>query len=101
MPCDSLTAPSTLDDMGAMGGEFQTVDRRAVDSMIAWWLEAGVDAPVGEIPRDWLRQNQTASPAAASVANVSEPNSDTLADLRDWLASSLQLPLASASAKRI
>jgi uracil-DNA glycosylase len=101
MPCDSLTAPSTLDDMGAMGGEYQTIDRGAVDSLITWWIEAGVDGPVGEMPRDWLRQNQAAPAAPASVPNVSEPNSETLADLRDWLASSLQLPLASATAKRI
>lgn len=84
-----------------MGGEYQAIDRNAVDSLIGWWLEAGVDAAVSEWPRDWLRQHQAATPAPSPVANVTEPNPETLADLRDWLASSAQLPLASATARRI
>jgi DNA polymerase len=84
-----------------MGGELQAIDRAAADSLMTWWLEAGVDVAVGEAPRDWLRRNQTVPPAAAPVANVTEPNPETLAELRDWLASSVQLPLASATARRI
>jgi DNA polymerase len=84
-----------------MGGELQAIDRAAADSLMKWWLEAGVDVAVGEAPRDWLRRNQTVPPAAAPVANVTEPNPETLAELRDWLASSVQLPLASATARRI
>jgi DNA polymerase len=56
---------------------------------------------VGEAPRDWLRGNQVQPIAAAAVTNVSEPNPETLADLQQWLASSVQIPLASATAKRI
>ena len=80
----------------------QAIGRVAADSLIAWWLEAGVDAPVGESPRDWLRaggQPRVLDPAP--VANVAEPSHETLAELRDWLASSVQLPLASATAQRI
>jgi DNA polymerase len=84
-----------------MGGELQAIDRAAADSLMTWWLEAGVDVAVGEAPRDWLRRNPTVPPAAAPVANVTEPNPETLAELRDWLASSVQLPLASATARRI
>jgi DNA polymerase len=85
-----------------MGGELQSIDRNAADSLIGWWLEAGVDAPVSESPRDWLRGNQTAPAApAAPVPNVTQPNPETLAELREWLASSVQLPLASATARRI
>jgi uracil-DNA glycosylase family 4 len=83
-----------------MGGEMQEIDRFAADSLIDWWMEAGVDAAVSEEPRDWLRRNH-ATPPAAPVANVTEPNAETLADLREWLASSVQLPLASATARRI
>lgn len=83
-----------------MGGEMQ-IDRAAADSLMAWWMEAGVDMAVGELPRDWLRRNQTPAPLAAPVTNVVEPNPETLSALHDWLASSIRLPLASATAKRI
>ena len=79
----------------------QAIDRVAVESLIDWWMEAGVDGAVGESPRDWLRQRQSAPAPAVPVSNVSEPSPSTLADLRDWLASSAQLPLASATARRI
>ena len=79
----------------------QAIDRLAVESMIKWWLEAGVDGAVGESPRDWLRRNPATVSAAPSVSNVTEPSPTTLAELRDWLASSVQLPLASATASRI
>ena len=84
-----------------MGGELQVIDRDAADSLINWWLDAGVDVAVGEQPRDWLSRNKTAKAEPAAVTNVTEPNPETLAALRDWLANSAQLPLASASAKRI
>ena len=83
-----------------MGGEMQAIDRAAADSLINWWMEAGVDVAVSEGPRDWLRRGQ-AEPPGAPVANISEPNAETLAELREWLASSVQLPLASATARRI
>ena len=79
----------------------QAIDRLAVESIITWWLEAGVDGAVGESPRDWLRRNPATASAAPSVSNVTEPSPTTLAELRDWLASSVQLPLASATASRI
>ena len=75
--------------------------RAAADSLIGWWLDAGVDAAVGEAPRDWLRRNPAATPALTPIANVSEPQPETLAALQGWLASSVQLPLASATARRI
>jgi len=88
-----------------MGGETEAIaderGRAAADSLIGWWLDAGVDVAVGEQPRDWLRRNPAAPSAAPAVANVTEPNPETLAQLRDWLASSVQLPLASATARRI
>ena len=85
-----------------MGGEIQELDRVAASSLIGWWLESGVDAPVGESPRGWLKSaSPREAPAPATVVNVAEPNHETLSELRDWLASSVQLPLASSTAKRI
>jgi len=84
-----------------MGGELQVIDRDAAESLIAWWLDAGVDVAVGEHPRDWLGRNKAVKAEQAVVPNVSEPNPETLAELRNWLASSAQLPLASATARRI
>ena len=85
-----------------MGGELQAIDRDAAESLIDWWIDAGVDVAVGESPRDWLRQNQSSPPAAVTPqANVAEPRPETLAELRDWLASSVKIPLASATARRI
>lgn len=69
--------------------------------LLEWWVEAGVDVAVQERPRDWLRQPAKHSPAPQDSTNISEPSHETLAELRGWLASSLQLPLASVTAKRI
>ena len=86
-----------------MGGEQQAIDRDAVDSLMGWWIEAGVDVAVGESPRDWLRRISAPStvPSTAPKTNVAKPNQETLAELHEWLASSVQLPLASATARRI
>ncbi|HKX91889.1 MAG TPA: uracil-DNA glycosylase [Sphingomicrobium sp.] len=73
-------------------------------SALAWWLEAGVDALVTETPRDWLKP---AAPRNAPVAepepaaNLLQPSPDTLAELQQWLASSVDLPLAASATKRV
>lgn len=69
--------------------------------LIEWWVDAGVDTAIQESPRDWLKPASADAGPASAVANVAEPNHETLAELHGWLASSLQLPLASASARRI
>jgi uracil-DNA glycosylase len=87
-----------------MDGERQFSERAAAVDLLGWWIESGVDVAVGESPRDWLRApdpKPVAAPQSAPAANVARPSTETLADLRDWLASSAQLPLASATAKRI
>ncbi|MFL6794554.1 MAG: uracil-DNA glycosylase family protein [Sphingomicrobium sp.] len=85
-----------------MGGEANSIGIAEARSALAWWLEAGVDVAVQEEPRDWLKPvSRTTAAAAASVANVAEPSHDTLADLQQWLASSAELPLASATVRRI
>ena len=90
-----------------MGGETPAtgifVDSAQAASTLAWWLEMGVDVAVQDEARDWLKPTlPKAQPTAANVPpNVAPPSHDTLAELQDWLASSTQLPLASATAKRI
>jgi DNA polymerase len=67
-------------------------------SALDWWEEAGVDTIVGETPRDWL--NPAARPAAAPAEPAPPPLPETLDALRDWLATSADLPFATPSASR-
>ena len=86
-----------------MGGEHETIGVAEARSALAWWLEAGVDVAVQEEARDWLApaQPRSTAPVAEQVSNVAEPSPETLVGLQQWLASSAQLPLASATARRI
>lgn len=82
------------------------IDSAQAASALAWWLEMGVDVPVQDEPRDWLRPAAPKPAIAAAddcvaAPNVAEVSHQTLAELQDWLSSSTQLPLASATAKRI
>ena len=85
-----------------MDGE-REYSRAELSGLLEWWVEAGVDVVVQEQARDWLKPaaKPAAAPETTPVANVAEPSHETLAELRDWLASSVQLPLASATAQRI
>lgn len=89
-----------------MGGEVESIGIAEARSALTWWLEAGVDMIVQEEPRDWLKppEKQTTPKnveAPAPPPNVAPPAHETLAELQQWLASSMQLPLASATAKRV
>jgi uracil-DNA glycosylase family 4 len=89
-----------------VGGEENSIGIAEARSALAWWLEAGVDAAVQEEPRDWLkpvaaRPQAKPAPEPAPAPNVAQPTHQTLAELQDWLASTTQLPLASAAARRI
>jgi DNA polymerase len=89
-----------------MGGEAETIGIAEARSALAWWLQAGVDVAIQEEPRDWLKPPAPRSAAKVAEApapppNIAPPSHDTLADLQQWLASSAQLPLASATARRI
>ena len=89
-----------------MGGEAELIGIAEARSALAWWLDAGVDVAIQEEPRDWLKvPAPKASPKTASepgaVPNIARPTHETLAELQDWLASSMQLPLASPTAKRV
>ena len=85
-----------------MGGDLASIGTAEALSALAWWLESGVDVALQEEPRDWLKPALARpAPEAAPVANVIEPSHDTLAELQQWLTNSAQLPLASATARRI
>lgn len=89
-----------------MGGETDSIGIAEARSALAWWLEAGVDVVVQEEPRDWLKppapRTQTKTPAEPPPPpNIVQPAHETLTELQDWLASSMQLPLVSTAAKRI
>lgn len=86
-----------------MGGEVQSIGIAEARSALAWWLDAGVDVAVQEEPRDWLKpaERKRPSPEAPPSQNIVAPSHETLTELREWLASSAQLPLASTTARRI
>jgi len=95
---------------GVVGGEVQSTGAgfscAEARSALAWWLDAGVDVAVQEEPRNWLKpaapRAQVKQPAeAVPQQNVTRPSHETLADLQQWLAGSMELPLASASSKRV
>ena len=83
----------------------ETIGIAEARSALAWWLEAGVDVAVQEEPRDWLKPAppRSAAPTAepAPQPNIAPPSHETLAELQGWLASSMQLPLVSATARRV
>jgi DNA polymerase len=89
-----------------VGGEADSIGVAEARSALAWWLEAGVDVAVQEEPRDWLkppvpRPRPKPTPEPVAQPNIAPPTHETLAELQDWLAGSMQLPLVSATAKRI
>jgi DNA polymerase len=89
-----------------VGGEVDSIGIAEARSALAWWLEAGVDVAVQESPRDWLkpaapRPQAKAAAESRPIVNVAEISHDTLAELQQWLASSVELPLASPTARRI
>lgn len=92
-----------------MGGEVESIGFAEARSALTWWLESGVDIAIQDEPRDWLKPAsgrgtvpvQGLSRPEQRAPNVTRPSHETLAELQDWLATSAQLPLASATAKRI
>lgn len=78
----------------------QAIDRSAADSLIGWWLDAGVDGAVSETPRDWLGR-QKAQPAAAPVTLPASEKPADLATFQNWLASAPGLPMDRPGAIRV
>ena len=88
----------------SVGGEIDTIGFAEARSALGWWLDAGVDVALQEEPRNWLKPTPPRSQAPVEPTpppNVTRPSHQTLSELQDWLATSAQLPLSSATAKRI
>ena len=83
-----------------MGGELQAQGDIAAASLVGWWLESGVDTPVAEQPRDWLRRNKAAPAPAIPEVALTETPAD-LPAFRQWLATAGGLPMDRAGAVRI
>jgi uracil-DNA glycosylase family 4 len=79
----------------------QSIDRSAVESLIGWWTEAGVDAPVCEMPRDWLRHNETSVPVGAVPFPTPTEQPDSLEAFQNWLATGAKLPMDRPGAIRV
>ena len=89
-----------------MGGEVESIGIAEARSALAWWLEAGVDVAVQEEPRDWLKPADRARDrprrSRCRAPNVVRAQlTRRLPSFSDWLASSAQLPLASATARAV
>jgi DNA polymerase len=88
-----------------VGGEVDSIGIAEARGALLWWLEAGVDVAVQEEPRNWLKPPappvRQAAPEPVQAPNIAQPTHETLTELRDWLASTTQLPLASSTARRI
>jgi len=87
-----------------VGGEVNQIGIAEARSALAWWLDSGVDTLIQDEPRDWLKPPAPKLPSKAVEApppNIVQPTHETLAELKDWLSSSMELPLASAAARRI
>lgn len=90
-----------------MGGDRNAISVAEARNMLAWWIEAGVDVPVQEEPRNWLKAPAPASEGAAAPAQAVAAAPDPSAGMpesfdlfREWLGSAA-LPLASVASRRI
>lgn len=91
-----------------MEGILETADRAAIDSLIGWWADSGVDTAVGEAPRGWLRGDAPVAPvmtvnaetATAAVPAATERPKQFDA-FREWLAAAPGLPMDRPGAIRI
>ena len=74
-------------------------------SAIQWWEQAGVDTPVGEEPRDWLRPRAPAAvpePADRGPPAADEEGLPGQLDLfQAYLRTSERMPFAAAAAPRV
>ena len=73
--------------------------------MLQWWSDAGVDVLVDEAPRDWLRPQAKAPPAAAPEPPAAEPEAEALPGqlslFQGWLATSDRHPFAAPAVPRV
>jgi DNA polymerase len=108
LPCQFLDRAVNGGEEECVGGDLNPIGIAEARSALAWWLEAGVDVAVQDEPRNWLKPQSRPGTAPApglfpqaQAPNVVQPRHDTLAELQQWLASSVELPLVGRASKRI
>ena len=85
-----------------MGGESDALSREEAASLLAWWLDAGVDTGIAEEPRNWLASPAKPEARAAAPSPTVAP-AETPASLDaflSWLREASDLPLFRAGAAR-
>lgn len=82
-----------------MGGVGPLIEGAEAESVLGWWLDAGVDTLVAEQPRNWLAPST--EPAPAEVTEPAEHLPDSLQLFREWIATSPHAPLASSRSKPV
>ncbi|NUS99507.1 MAG: uracil-DNA glycosylase [Sphingomonas sp.] len=94
-----------LTDDWRMGGEHDRLTAAEAASVIGWWIEAGVDVAIQEMPRAWLGSPaaSTSAPEPHFTAPDERPQElpNSLDAFRDWLSASPSLPLAKSNARRV
>jgi DNA polymerase len=89
------------------------LDAGELASTLAWWLDAGVDVPVAEEPRDWLKPKAPPAPVETKAYSAPAPAAPAAPAARTeelpaqidlfqtWLQSSDTLPFAAPAAPRV
>lgn len=93
-----------------MGGELNELTKVEAASLLGWWLEAGVDMPIAEQPRQWLARAPAAPAEGANArsaevkgaepAGVSVATLESLEAFQAHLRQASDLPLFNAGAAR-
>ena len=91
-----------------MGGDVSGLTRAEAASLLGWWLEAGVDVPIAEEPRQWLRGPAVALQEQANVTQAARPSTaeqvlergHTLEAFHSYLRQGSDLPLFRSGAAR-
>jgi DNA polymerase len=87
-----------------MGGEHDRMSAAEAASVLSWWIEAGVDIAIQDVPRSWLAAGETPPPPEPHVEAQPEPAAEipeSLQAFRDWLGASPSVPLAKGGLKRV
>lgn len=88
----------------AMVGSEDDLSTEEARQLLRWWLDAGVDSPVSEEPRAWLKGSRMKAPSP-SDADIAPPSPAELPsdynDFRDYLAKATGLPLETSGARRV
>jgi uracil-DNA glycosylase len=84
------------------------VQSEMITAALDWWVNAGVDCIIDEVPVPWLERAKAAQPLPAQVATtapkpvvLTEPVPKTLPAFVEWLATTASLPSCGPPAQRL